>query len=143
MIAPARRIKALNLLERMKRHEMEDDLRALADLNARIANGRAERDVLKDRLQSETQVTEPGAMPYVAGFMRAMRDEIAKVDAQLEDLGRQSDALDDVVRERFREAKTFASVADRLRDQQRVAAQMREAKDNDEIALTRWQRRTG
>lgn len=136
----ARRIRALDLLERVKRHEMEDELRELARINGKIAETRAQREELDRRLREETRSRDLEVAPYIAGFARAMREQIAGLDGQLEKLATESRTLDDFVRERYREARTYASVADRLRQEARQEAARREAKDLDEIALTLWQR---
>lgn len=138
-----RRIAALELLEQLRKHEMEGEVRELGLLNGRIDKLEQERSALFDRLERDAHIVSIEAAPYVGDFIRSVREEIAARDAEIAQLSRRAEQLEAAVREKFREVKTFSVALDQTRSALARERDRRETAAIDEQTLLRWGRRSG
>ncbi len=136
--AARRRLRALDVLERMTRHEMRDEAQRLGQLRAEIAGIGQQVAELEQRMAREARVTSPESAPYVAGFIRALRREITAAETRRTELEREADSLDEVVREKFRQAKVFDHLATQNRQKAAAQRERAEAAARDEMVLMRW-----
>ncbi len=135
-----RRIAALDVIVRLRNHEMEEEARGLAELRGRVAGTERARSRLRAQLREEGHSATLEAAPYVAGFIRQLRGEIEKLDAELAELNRQADTLEEAVRGRFRELKSAEAVAAAARWDAARQERRREAAALEEQALLNWDR---
>ncbi len=136
----SRRQRALALLERLSKHEIEGAATELGQLRARIAELERRRDQMHDDLAREAHIVSIEAAPYVGSYIRAVRAEIGAAEAARAKLTPRETVLEERVREGFREMKTFAAVAAREAARQRAAQQARETAEMEEQLLLRWGR---
>ncbi|PYE84358.1 hypothetical protein [Pseudoroseicyclus aestuarii] len=137
------RQRALSLLERLARQEMEGEARRLAALRAEAAEKRRGGAALVARMQEETQDLHLETAAYLPGYMRAVRAEVAALEAAATRAEAEAEGLEDGVREGFRQVKTYEMA--RL-SAQRAEAQERARKEDaeaEELALIRWTRAAG
>ncbi|KKL79391.1 hypothetical protein LCGC14_2015340, partial [marine sediment metagenome] len=134
----AKRRAALNLLERLERHEMEAQSRKLGQLRDEMAKLEQRRDGLLEDLHNNAHVTGIESAPYVGTYVRSVRRSVAGLETAISGMTPQVQKLEEAVLDRFRSIKTFESA--RLRSAARDAADRaaREAADRDEMVLLRW-----
>ncbi|WP_212522744.1 flagellar FliJ family protein [Actibacterium sp. MT2.3-13A] len=135
-----RRIAALALLERLRRHEIEEQARELGALRARIAELERQREALRERLRRDAHVSTIEAAPYLGDFIRSIRREIAVLEAEIARFSPRMDELEAIMQGRFAELKTYETV--RLEKEWEMLRQLqrREAAELEELALQRWAR---
>jgi flagellar biosynthesis chaperone FliJ len=138
-----RRIAALELIERLKTHEMEGEVRELGLLHGRIDALEQERRALFGRLESEAHIVSIEAAPYVGNFIRAIREEIAARDREIDRLDRQAEKLEAAVREKYHEVKTFSVALEQTRSALARDRDRRAAAALEEQVSLRWKRRSG
>ncbi|MBB3713453.1 flagellar export protein FliJ [Limimaricola variabilis] len=136
----ARRDRALRLIERLHRVGIEARAVELAGINARMEELRRQSEETAAALARDGRITSIETAPYVGAYIRDARAQIGALDRAAEALRPQAEALEEAMREGFREMKTVATVAARakLRAAQDRAA--REAAERDEMVLLRWGR---
>ena len=133
-----RRIAALDLLERMRRNEIESETRDLGRLRAEAQALERRREELESRLDEGASCQDPVLQSYLGNFVRAVRAEMTRIDRDRATLEARIAELADRVAEAFREIKTYELL--RLDALARKAAE-RQAKDEAELgeaAQIRW-----
>jgi len=136
-----RRVRALELIEQLQKHEMEDEVRELGVLHGQIDKLDRERRELLEKVQREAHIVSIEAAPYVGSFIRALRTEIATREQSITQLEEKAEALEDAVRERFRELKTYTTVLDRTRASLAQEQNRRETAQVEEQIYLSWGRR--
>lgn len=136
----ADRRRALAVLERLRRHEMEEEARALAALRAEVVRLKGEGADLRRRLRDEARIVTIEAAPYVGAYLRAIRAEAARVDAALARAAPRVAALEEALSARFRDLRTVSLALDRARAADRAERAGREAAEAASVALARWAR---
>ncbi|WP_341212401.1 flagellar FliJ family protein [uncultured Limimaricola sp.] len=135
-----RRDRALGLIERLHRVEIEAravELNALRDKMTDLERRSAET---AEALARDGRIVSIESAPYVGAYIRDARAQIGALDRARADLEPQATALEDAMRESFREMKTVATVAARAKLRATQARAAREAADTDEMVLLRWGR---
>ncbi|RVV96848.1 hypothetical protein EKE94_16000 [Mesobaculum littorinae] len=135
-----RRIAALDVLERLRRHEMEEEARELGQLRGRIAQHEQTRDGLERDLRDETRDSTLESARYVADYVRAVRAQIVTHAQAIAALEAKAEGLEDRVRARFRDMRTIGTLSARARSRRAAEHARREAEEMAEIGLQRWQR---
>ncbi len=135
-----RRQRALALLERLRKLEIESVATELNELRGRMADLERRRDETTDALYRDGHIVSLESAPYVGNYIRAARSEIASLEAAHARLAPREAELDEQVRDRFREMKTYAAVASRAKARSRAEAAKREAASTEEQLLLRWGR---
>ncbi|MGR3756602.1 MAG: hypothetical protein ACU0AT_05160 [Tranquillimonas sp.] len=141
MAAGSRRIAALAVLERLRRHEMESEARELALLRGEVARIEAQRTETLDDMNRNAHVTMIEAAPYLGDYIRAVRAEVAGLDERLGELDEKCATLEDEVRERYRSMRTVGTLLQTQRAKALADRQKAEAARLDEQAIGRWRRR--
>ncbi|SFP66127.1 hypothetical protein [Tranquillimonas alkanivorans] len=139
-MSESRRIRALDVLERLRRHEMEVEARELGLLRGRIAEQARHRDTLKARLVDETHGLTLEGAPYLADFLRSMRAEIAAAEQEIAKLEQEAERYEDAVRERYAELHSVSAVLSSTRARAARDRDRREAQRMEEQVLLRWDR---
>lgn len=136
----ARRIAALELIERVKRHEIEADTQALGQLRAEAGKLDRQRGELEDKLSSAMQVSDPALLSYAGNFSRAIRREIVQTEKQRARLEPDLSKLETRVSEAFREIKTYEILRLKALAEAAEERQRKEEEELAELALTQWWR---
>jgi flagellar export protein FliJ len=130
---------------RLKRFQLDEKRRVLADLNALLTELLAERDRLDAQVlveQAKAEESLEGQMAYgkfaQAAIARRKRlvDSIAQVEGQIE-------TATDQVREAMGELKKFEITQAEREKRARAKVRRRETQAMDDIAIERFQRKTG
>ena len=135
-----RRIAALALIERIRRHEIEAEtaeLGRLRDEAARLDRRRAE---LEQEMESGAQSSDPALLTYLGNFLRSVRIEIERVESDRAGIEPDLSALEDRIAAAFREMKTLENVRRAALLEARHEAQRREDNEAAEMALLQWWR---
>ncbi|KAF0674660.1 hypothetical protein [Profundibacterium mesophilum] len=140
MTSSPKRIAALALLERVRRHEMEDDSRALATLRGEIAELTDRGRALEGELHREAHAAGIESAAYLGDYIRAVRATLAGYEARISQITPEADRLETAVMERFREIKTFQSVRLAGLAANAAARDKLEADAQSEMVLLRWKR---
>ncbi|MCA0922601.1 flagellar FliJ family protein [Pseudooceanicola nanhaiensis] len=131
---------ALLVMERLRRHEIEDELRELTLLRERMGRLEEQKRELNRRLRDETRITTIEAAPYVMNFVTSVREEILKIDREIDKLHPRFRKLEDKVAEVFREMKTYETVRIRNLRQRLKDIRQKEDREADEMTILRWNR---
>ena len=136
-----RRIRALRLLERLKRHEIEADAQEMGRLRATANQIDRQRAQLMDDVESSAGAQDPGAMQYFGSYLRAVRAEVTRLDHDRAQLAPQLEAVETRVSNAFRHMKTYEVV--RLATEARIKAesQRKEEAASAEQAVQAWWRK--
>ncbi|GIL41392.1 flagellar FliJ family protein [Roseiterribacter gracilis] len=130
---------------RLKKFQLDEKRRVLADLNALLSELLAERDRLDAQVlveQAHAQASLEGQLAYgkfaQAAIARRKRlgDSIVQVEGQIE-------AATDQVREAMGELKKFEITQAEREKRARAKVRRRETQTLDDIAIERFQRKTG
>lgn len=136
----ARRDRALRLIERLHRVEVEARAVELGALRERMADLERQSAETSEALARDGRITTIESAPYVGAYIRDARAQIGALDRARDALRPQAEALEEAMREGFREMKTVSTVAARARLRAAQERQAREAAETDEMVLLRWGR---
>ena len=138
-----RRIRALRLLERLKRHEIESDPQEMGRLRAAANQIDRQRAQLMEDVESSAEAgsQDPSSMQYFGTYLRAVRAEVTRLDHDRAQLAPQLDAVETRVSNAFRHMKTYEVV--RLATEARIKAeaQRRDEAASAEQAVQAWWRK--
>ena len=134
-----RRIRALDVLARVKKQEAEAISRDLNALRSEIAAMDAEIADRQKRMVNDIAVDTIEGSFYVAGYVRSLHAEIARLQERIKTLQPKCDALEDAVRQVYAERKTNETVSKRMSLQMRVDRGRKEMAAMEEQHLARWQ----
>ena len=133
-----RRIRALDVLARVKKQEAEAISRDLAALRAEIAAMEEEIADREHRMVHDIAVDTIEGSFYVAGYVRSLHAEIARLQERIKALQPRCDALEEAVRQVFAQRKSHETMADRMRLQMRQDRNRKEMALMEEQHLARW-----
>lgn len=134
-----RRIRALDVLARVKKQEADSLSRDLNVLRAEIAAMEEDIADRQRRMVHDIAVDTLEGSFYVAGYVRSLHAEIARLQERIKALQPKCDALEDSVRDVYIQRKTNEAVAQRMRLQMRSDRDRRETSLMEEQHLARWQ----
>lgn len=137
-----RRIRALDVLARVKKQEAEAISRDLNALRSEIAQMEEEIADRQNRMVNDIAVDTIEGSFYVAGYVRSLHAEIARLQERIKTLQPKCDALEDAVRQVYAERKTNETVSKRMSLQMRADRARKEMVAMEEQHLSRWQPET-
>lgn len=126
-------IKALNVVIRAHQNELDALSKRLMATRTRQVELETEISSLKQRRDREGLVELVESAPFVAGFLNAVAAQQAVLTEQLSDLEREALVLEEQVRDKFVQMKTWTVSLDRIHQANRLAQQHIEEADIDEI----------
>ena len=136
--AARRRIRALGTMERVKRMETEQKARDSAAIRDRMGRMEREKQALLRRISQESRVDGVEGAAYLGRFIRSIRAEIERLDAEMARLRPELNRAEERLRAAMAEQKTFEILkVSRIAAEHR-AEKKREAARLDEIALQGW-----
>ena len=133
----SRKIEALALIERIKRQALEEEAAALVRLSSHVAQLEAEKTRVLNDMRQQAQERSLEAAPYIPSYLRAVRAEETRLEAEIAKIEEKATALEEGVRERFREMKIYQHAGDQARMAEAQEATRREAATLDDLALMR------
>ncbi|MDC0739446.1 hypothetical protein N6L24_14250 [Cognatishimia sp. SS12] len=135
-----RRIKALQVLQRLKEHELDQHAAEMGEIRAHQAQLQTEITTLQTRLETEAQITAPESAPYLAGFLNAVNSRRAFLDAEMHKLDQKAAQIEGRLLQTYTEARSNESVLNKTLHTQRRIEDMAETTALEEIARTRYLR---
>ncbi len=136
--ANRRRIKALTIVERVKKLDTEQLAREAGELRRQMATFESEKQALLRRISSESRVDGVEGGAYLGRFIRAARAEVERVSAKMSELRPDLDAAEDRLRAALSEQKMYEILRLTRLTEERNASRKREAARLDEIARQTW-----
>jgi flagellar protein FliJ len=135
------RLRTLDLLERLRRHDMLSEARALAELRAHINRLEEVRSTLHDKLRTEARIVTIESAPYVGSFIRALRREEAQIDLILAQTAQRLQELEEAVAAQFAALATVRHARDATHRSLQQDADRRATQTVEEQSLQRWYNR--
>lgn len=135
------RIHTLTLLERLRRNDMVSEARELAALRAQVNRLNTDRAGLLETLRTEARIVTIEAAPYVGAYIRAIRDEVARMERAAAQHAPRIAELEHSMLDRFREVATVRMALDRTKQRAQSADAFRVSVETNEQALLGWTRR--
>lgn len=133
-MAVDRRISALQLIQRIKQHEIDSFAARMTLIRNEQAALQNELRDLQARLEDEAHISSPEDAPYLAGFLRAVEARRAFLSEQLAELDRQAETIERELLGIYKEAKANDAVLDRSLEEKRKQDERREIAATEEIA---------
>lgn len=133
-----KRIKALALVEKLKRHDIEDLARqhgALLSESTRLDQHRAD---LERQLETGSCTEDPILQSYLGNYLRSMKAEMRQVDREKAQLAPQLAELETKMAASFREMKTVETVRDAATARLKDSRDRAEEAEADDLSVVRW-----
>ena len=139
----ARRIKALQTLQRIKEHELDEQAAKMGVIRAEQGKLQQELDALAHRLETETEITTPEAAPFLAGFLHAVQQRRDVIDGEMVKLDEKAAQIEGRLFETYTEVRTNESVLDKSLYEKRRKEDLEESHALEEVARNRYLRQMG
>ena len=139
----ARRIKALQTLQRIKEHELDEQAAKIGVIRAEQGKLQQELDMLAHRLETETEITSPEAAPFLAGFLHAVQQRRDVIDGEMVKLDEKAAQIEGRLFETYTEVRTNESVLDKSLYEKRRKEDLEESHALEEVARNRYLRQMG
>ncbi|MEQ5870655.1 flagellar FliJ family protein [Sagittula sp. NFXS13] len=134
-----RRLRALEVMERLKRMDTEREAQSTASLRDSMVQLEAEKTALLARLSGESRIEGLEGAPYLGRFIRSMRAELDRISHEIARLQPEVAQAEDRLRAALSEQKTYETLRQRRLSEDRKAARKREAHDMDLLTVMRWE----
>ncbi len=137
-------VTKLDSLIRVRKHEVEQQQKALAELYRKAEELKNERDTLETQLAIESEKShklQPDMLEYFTAYVKQTRKTIDNIDKSRERLENQIKLAQEQLREAFAEQKKIEIINKRRKAAQRAKEEKAESQDLDEIALDGFRRR--
>lgn len=139
----ARRIKALQTLQRIKEHELDEQAAKMGVIRAEQGKLQQELDALAHRLETETEITTPEAAPFLAGFLHAVQQSRDVIDGEMVKLDEKAAQIEGRLFETYTEVRTNENVLDKSLYEKRRKEDLEESHALEEVARNRYLRQMG
>ncbi|MGR3564350.1 MAG: hypothetical protein ACU0FH_02505 [Heliomarina sp.] len=139
----ARRIRALGLIERLKRHEMEAEAQEMGRLRSEANRLERRREELLEQSQTASYNSDPSLVPYLGNYVRSLRSEIGRAERDRARIDPDLRAIENRMSLAFREMKTYESVRKAAEARLRQQVEQAEEFENADQALNQWWRKRG
>ena len=139
----ARRIKALQTLQRIKEHELDEQAAKMGVIRAEQGKLQQELDALAHRLETETEITTPEAAPFLAGFLHAVQQRRDVIDGEMVKLDEKAAQIEGRLFETYTEVRTNENVLDKSLYEKRRKEDLEESHALEEVARNRYLRQMG
>lgn len=135
-----RRIESLQVLQRVKEHELDTHAAQMGQIRAHQAQIQSELDKLDHRIANEAHITSPESAPFLAGFLRAIETRRAFLQIEMEKLDKEAALIEGRLFETYTEARSNEAVLDKNLFEKRREEDMAETASLEEVARNRYLR---
>jgi len=136
--ATRRRIRALGVMERVKRLETERQARETAAIRDRMLALERDKQSLLRRISQESRVEGMEGAAYLGRFIRSIRAEVERIDTEIARIRPDLTKAEEALRTALAEQKTYEILRLSRMAAEHRAQKKREAATLDEIALQSW-----
>lgn len=134
----------LDSLIRVRKHTVEQQQKALAELYRKAEELKEKRDILETELAIESEKSrelQPDMLEYFSAYVKQTRKTIGTIDRNRERLENQIKLAQEQLREAFAELKKIEIINKRRKDTERVKEEKEESKELDEIGIDGFRRK--
>ncbi|MCI5060776.1 MAG: flagellar FliJ family protein [Alphaproteobacteria bacterium] len=135
----------LDSLIRLKRHNVEEKQKVLADLFRQIERFEAKKEELLARLQKEREALEENlsleTREYYGRFEGVIRTDIERIDAEVAKLETRLTIAQDEMRDAFADMKRVEIVHRRRQEEEASEIKNKESGELDEIGIEGFRRK--
>lgn len=136
----ARRIESLQVLQRVKEHELDTHAAQMGQIRAHQAQIQAELDKLDDRIANEAHITTPESAPFLAGFLKAIEARRGFLQIEMDRLDKEAALIEGRLFETYTEARSNEAVLDKNLIEKRREEDIAETASLEEVARNRYLR---
>ncbi|AWI86151.1 hypothetical protein CEW88_20630 (plasmid) [Alloyangia pacifica] len=138
--ATRRRLRALQVMERLKSLETERQAAETGAIRARMDRLENDKTALLERLSGESRIDGLEGAPYLGRFIRSIRAEVDRISNDAAKLAPELARSEEKLRAALAEQKTYEILRLKRLAEEREARAKREADAQDELSLLRWNR---
>lgn len=134
----------LDSLLRVRKHTVEQQQKALAELYKKAEEMKAQRDALETALAIESEKAKdlpPDLLGYFAAYSKQTRKTIDDIDNRRNHLEQQIKLAQEQLREAFAEQKKIEIINRRRKEAARAKEEKRESRELDEIGIEAYRRK--
>lgn len=135
-----RRIQALQVLQRIKEHELDGHAAKMGLIRSHQAQVQSEIDKLDERLATEAHISSPEAAPFLAGFLKAIQTRRAFLEKEMARLDNDAAQIEDQLFDTYTEARSNEAVLDKTLIEKRREEDLAETASLEEVARNRYMR---
>ena len=136
----ARRIESLQVLQRVKEHELDTHAAAMGQIRAHQAQIQSELDQLDEKIRTEAHIDTPESAPFLAGFLKAIETRRAFLQQEMDRLDHEAAKIEGQLFETYTEARSNEAVLDKNLFEKRREEDMAETASLEEVARNRYLR---
>lgn len=136
----ARRIESLQVLQRVKEHELDTHAAQMGQIRAHQAQIQSELDKLEERIATEAHITTPESAPFLAGFLKAIEARRGFLQIEMDRLDKEAAQIEGRLFETYTEARSNEAVLDKTLIEKRRDEDMAETAALEEVARNRYLR---
>ncbi len=134
----------LDSLIRVRKHTVEQQQKALAELYRKAEELKEKRDTLETELVIESEKSrklQPDMLEYFSAYVKQTRKTIDTIDRNRERLENQIKLAQEQLREAFAEQKKIEIINKRRKDAERAKEEKKDSKELDEIGIDGFRRK--
>jgi len=135
-----RRIESLQVLQRVKEHELDTHAAEMGQIRAHQAQIQKELDNLDERIATEAHITSPESAPFLAGFLKAIETRRGFLELEMARLDKEAAQIEGRLFETYTEARSNEAVLDKTLLEQRREEDLAETASLEEVARNRYLR---
>ncbi|SHH78752.1 hypothetical protein [Cognatishimia maritima] len=135
-----RRIQALQVLQRIKEHELDGHAAKMGLIRSHQAQVQSEIDKLDERLAKEAHISTPEAAPFLAGFLKAIQTRRAFLEKEMARLDKDAAQIEGKLFDTYTEARSNEAVLDKTLVEKRREDDLAESASLEEVARNRYLR---
>lgn len=135
-----RRIESLQVLQRIKEHELDTHAAEMGQIRAHQAKIQSELDKLEERIATEAHITSPESAPFLAGFLKAIETRRVFLQREMERLDQEAALIEGRLFDTYTEARSNEAVLDKNLFEQRREEDLAETASLEEVARNRYLR---
>lgn len=135
-----RRIESLQVLQRVKEHELDAHAAQMGQIRAHQAQIQIELDKLDERITNEAHITSPESAPFLAGFLKAIETRRVFLQKEMEKLDKEAAQIEGRLFETYTEARSNEAILDKNLFEKRREEDMAETATLEEVARNRYLR---
>ncbi len=138
-------VAKLDSLIRVRKHEVEQQQKALAELYRKAEEMKVQRDALETELAIESEKSrnlQPDMLKYFSSYVKQTRKVIDTIDRNRERLEKQIKLAQEQLREAFAEQKKIEIINKRRKDAEIAEEEKKDSKELDEVGIEGFRRRS-
>ena len=135
-----RRAKAIAILAKLQRDELDREAGELNELRARQQSFTDAHNELERRRIEESDIDMPEAIPYLTRFLKSVREEEGRLQKASQEVDLQIERQKEIVTAVWQEGKTTQHLQDEVRAKLRRQREAQEQSETEERNIIRHNR---